>query len=291
MRNLKNIYIPKRYNYVAAFLTLSCNMKCDYCINAHGGSRAFRDSIISGRGWVEGLNRLICPQDLPITLQGGEPSLHPDFIWIINNIKADLKIDILTNLCFDIERFIEEIHPSRLCRAAPYPSIRVSYHPGGISLDTLIEKVLKMQKAGFSIGVYGILHPKFSEEILETQKKCRDSGIDFRLKEFLGEYDGMLCGTYRYPGAVGSNEKKKCLCRISEFIIGPDCDIYRCHHDLYKDFSPIGNLLDPDFKVEDIFRKCDQFGDCNPCDLKIKTNRFQIYGHASVDIKNTGTLR
>jgi len=40
------------------------------------------------------LNRLDCPVDLPITLQGGEPSLHPDFIWIIKNIKKSLNIDI-----------------------------------------------------------------------------------------------------------------------------------------------------------------------------------------------------
>jgi len=290
MKSLKNIYIPKRYNYIAAFLTLSCNMKCAYCISAHGGSRTFKDSIISGRGWIEGLNRLACSQDLPITLQGGEPSLHPDFVQIINNIKPGLKIDILTNLCFDVEGFIKAVNPSRFRRDALYPSIRVSYHPDHVSLDILIEGALRMQEADFSIGIYGILHPKYSQEALEAQKKCRDLGIDFRLKEFLGEYDGKLYGTYRYPEAVSGNERKKCLCRTSELIIGPDCDICRCHHDLYKNFPPVGNLLDPDFKIEDIFRECDRFGDCNPCDLKIKTNRFQIHGHTSVEIENIGVL-
>lgn len=290
MRNLKNIYIPKRYNYIATFLTLNCNMKCAYCINAHGGNRTFKNSIILGRGWIEGLNRLVCSQDLPITLQGGEPSLHPDFVWIINNIRPELKIDILTNLCFDVERFIGEVSPFRLCRDAFYPIIRVSYHPDHISLDDLIKKVLKMQKAGFSIGIYGILHPEFSKKALESQRKCRDLGIDFKLKEFLGDYNSKLYGTYRYPEAIGNNGRKKCLCRTSELIIGPDCDIYRCHHDLYKDFPPIGNLLDPDFIIEDIFRECDQFGNCNPCDLKVKTNRFQVYGHASVEIENIGVL-
>jgi len=62
--------------------------------------------------------------------------------------------------------------------------------------------------------------------------------------------------------------------------------VYRCHHDLYKGFPHIGNLLEPEFDIEDIFRDCDQYGDCNPCDLKIKTNRFQKFGHCSVDIKD-----
>jgi len=290
MKNLKKIYVPKRYNYIAAFLTLSCNMKCSYCINAHGRNGIFKDSIISGKEWIKGLNRLACSQDLPITLQGGEPSLHPDFVWIINNIRPDLKIDILTNLCFDVDKFIKEVSPSRLCRDALYPNIRVSYHPGQLSLDILIERVSKIYKAGFSIGIYGIRYPKFSQEILEAQKKCQDLGIDFRLKEFLGEYDSKLYGNYRYPEAVSNSERKKCLCRTSELIIDPNCDIYKCHHDLYNDFPSIGNLLDPDFKIEDMFRECDQFGKCNPCDLKVKTNRFQVHGHASVEVKNIGAL-
>ena len=265
-------------------------MKCAYCINAHGGSRTFNNSIVSGREWVEGLNRLVYSQDLPITLQGGEPSLHSDFVWIINNIRPELKIDILTNFFFDVGKFIEEVNPSRLFRDAHYPSIRVSYHPDHVNLDVLIEKVLKMQKVGFSIGIYGILHPRLSMKILEAQEKCRDLGIDFRHKEFLGEYEGKFYGTYRYPKGVGNNDKKKCLCRTSELIIGPNCDIYRCHRDLYKNFPSIGNLLDPDFVIEDIFRECNQFGDCNPCDLKTTTNRFQVYGHTSVEIENIGVL-
>ena len=290
MQNLKSIYTPKKYNYIATFLTLNCNMNCAYCINEHHGSRTSKNCIVSGKKWVEGLNRLVCPQDLPITLQGGEPSLHPDFIWMINNIKLDLKIDILTNLFFDVEKFIEEVSPSRFCRDALYPSIRVSYHPDHTNLDAFIKKVLKMKKAGFSIGIYGILHPNFSKVILKAQERCLGLGIDFRIKEFLGKYNGRVYGTYRYPEAINNNEQKKCLCRTSELIIGPDCNVYRCHHDLYKDFLPIGNLLDPDFIIEDIFRECNQFGNCNPCDLKIKTNRSQIYGHTSVEIKNVGAV-
>lgn len=75
------------------------------------------------------------------------------------------------------------------------------------------------------------------------------------------------------------------LYRTSELIVGPDGNIYRCHHDLYKNFSSIGNLLDPDFKIRNIFRECTQLGDCNPRDIKIKTDRFQVHGHTSIEIK------
>ncbi|MBU4342850.1 MAG: hypothetical protein KKG21_02450, partial [Candidatus Omnitrophica bacterium] len=39
-------------------------------------------------------------------------------------------------------------------------------------------------------------------------------------------------------------------------------------------------------KLEDAFRPCDWFGHCNPCDIKIKTNRRQVYGWTSVEIKD-----
>ena len=284
--SLRNIYLPERYNYIACFLTLDCDLKCDYCVNWFGGGNDYKRAIISGEEWIEALNRLVSRSDLPITLQGGEPSLYPDFIWIIQNIKTDLNIDILTNLCFDVDEFIRNINHLRLCREFPYPGIRASYHPPYMDLDKLTRKVLKMQRAGFSIGIFSILHPQFEDKVLDAQKKCHDLGIDFRTKEFLGEFNGQVYGTYLYPEAIGNDKRKRCLCRTSELIIGPDANIFRCHHDLYKNFPPIDNLLDPNFEIGDIFRECAQFGDCNPCDIKIKTNRFQVYGHTSVEIKD-----
>ncbi|MEW5692425.1 MAG: radical SAM protein [Candidatus Hydrogenedentota bacterium] len=281
---MKEIIIPQNYNYIAVFLFMGCNLKCDYCINYFEQGK-FNRRYLNGREWVEGLNRIKSRQDLPLTLQGGEPSLHPDFIYIINNIRQDLNIDILTNLQFDIDRFIKEVKPQRIKRDAPYASIRVSYHPSQMELHNTINRVLKMQNAGFSIGIWGVMHPTNQETLLEAQKKCQRLGIDFRLKEFLGDYSGRTYGKYKYPDAVLKKIKKKVLCKTTELIIGSTGDIYRCHSDLYENRKPIGNILDPEFEIQDIYRECDFYGHCNPCDVKIKTNRFQIYGHTSVDIK------
>ena len=64
--------------------------------------------------------------------------------------------------------------------------------------------------------------------------------------------------------------------------------MYRCHADLYKGRNPIGHILDEYFTEDSIeeFRECSFFGDCNPCDVKVKTNRFQVFGHTSVEIRN-----
>ncbi len=42
--------------------------------------------------------------------------------------------------------------------------------------------------------------------------------------------------------------------------------------------------MDENFELEERFRECDVFGHCNPCDVKLKTNRFQEFGHTSVEI-------
>ncbi|MBU1366306.1 MAG: radical SAM protein [Candidatus Omnitrophica bacterium] len=281
---MKAIVIPSTYNYIGAFLTLGCNYRCSYCINYfENGKFNFKNS--DGQDWVRGLNRIVSRDDLPVTLQGGEPSIHKDFIYIINNLKPELKIDILTNLQFDVEEFISKVDPQRLKRKAPYASIRVSFHPEVMDLGQTIEKVLKMQEAGFYIGIWGLLHPQYKDVILSAQGECVKLGIDFRTKEFLGSHSDKLYGTYKYKDACLMKEKRSVLCKTTEVLIAPDLKIYCCHSDLYAQRNSIGSLLDPNFQIKDEFRPCQYYGFCNPCDIKVKTNRFQNYGHSSVEIR------
>jgi MoaA/NifB/PqqE/SkfB family radical SAM enzyme len=280
---MKSIIIPSRYNYIAAFLSLACNLRCSYCINRFD-TLSYDKGSLSGEAWVRGLNRIASRPDLPVTLGGGEPSLHPDFIYILNHVRPELNIDILTNLQFDIAEFMRRVDPGRIKRDAPYASLRVSYHPETMQLEPLVEKVLRMQKAGYSIGIWGVLHPKQEREIERAKQYAESRGIDFRTKEFLGEFNGIMHGTIKYPGACDRMFEKRVLCRTTELIIGPAGGVYRCHSDLYEGRKPIGHILDPDFEIDDRLRPCEVFGHCNPCDVKIKTNRFQIFGHTSVEI-------
>ncbi len=282
---MKPIIIPQSYNYIAVFLSLTCNLKCSYCINYFEEGK-FIKKHLSGKDWVKGLNRIVSRDDLPISLQGGEPSLHKDFIHILNNIKSELNIDILTNLQFDEDAFIRNVNPNRIKRKSPYASIRVSYHPETTQLEPLVKKVLKFQNNGFSIGIWGVMHPAQEAEILRAKEYCSSLGIDFRTKEFLGEYNGVMYGTYRYEGACDKKFVKKVSCKTTELIIGSNGDVYRCHSDLYEGRKFIGNILDENFVIEDKFRGCDVFGHCNPCDVKLKTNRFQQFGHTSVEVKD-----
>lgn len=245
---------------------------------------------MSADNWIAAVNRLVLRDDLPLTLQGGEPTLHQGFFRIVNEVKPEIKMDLMTNLMFDVDAFIANVPVWRFTREAPYAAIRVSYHPGQNDIDDLVIKTVKLQEAGFRIGLYGIEHPdpKICRHILEVQKKCLKLGLDFRLKEFLGEYAGRMYGTFNYPDCVNAVGLKHCRCRTTELIADPAGYVYKCHADLYSGRNPIAHILDADFNEDiiDEFRECACYGTCNPCDVKVKTNRFQVFGHTSVEIQD-----
>jgi organic radical activating enzyme len=283
---------PKEHhNYIAFFLTLACNLKCPYCINLHDGGSRYKKANrkhMDVNDWIKAASRLILRDDLPLSLQGGEATLHKGFYRFVNEVKKEIQMDLLTNMTFDIDDFIRNVPVWRFTREAPYAAIRASYHPGQNNIDDLIQKTVRLQDAGFRIGIYGIAHPSIESEVLKAQDRCLKLGIDFRTKEFLGEWQGNLYGTFKYEGSVRGEELKQSECRTTEIIVDPAGYVYKCHADLYNGRDPFAHILDEEFNENsiDIFRACHFYGECNPCDVKVKTNRFQIFGHTSVEIKN-----
>jgi molybdenum cofactor biosynthesis enzyme MoaA len=292
--DLKQIYIPQDYNYIAVFLTLSCNLACKYCINLNeeGSTRAkVSRKHLNAEGWIKFLNSLnIGRDDLPITLQGGEPTLHKEFYEIVNGVRDDVKLDLLTNFLFDIDEFIARIDPKKFTRDAKYAAIRVSYHPGQNDIDDLVVRHHKMRDAGFYVGLYAVMTPWNEAHIKEVQAKCLAEGVDFRIKEYLGFDGNKWHGTYRHPEAISQKVEKYCECKTTELIVGPNGGVYRCHSDLYESRTPVSFVTDEGFDIEESYKPCFVFGHCNPCDIKVKTNRFQEFGHTSVDIRGIREL-
>jgi radical SAM protein with 4Fe4S-binding SPASM domain len=76
------------------------------------------------------------------------------------------------------------------------------------------------------------------------------------------------------------------MCRTTNILINPSGDIYRCQRDLLLAENPIGNILDPNLKIGYDFRECSNYGQCHPCDVKVKTNSKQQLGTTLVEIKD-----
>jgi hypothetical protein len=228
--------------------------------------------------WIRGLNRIVTIHNRPITLTGGEPTLYKGFYDLVAGVDKKINLDLLTNGSFDVKEFMRKIPPDRMKREAKYASIRISYHPGYTDHTTLENVAYDLHTAGYSVGIWGVetgADTGLLEENLEWL------GVDFRKKEYLDAKHG----TYKYPEAL-SGQRKSCMCRPSELLIAPDGKLYRCHSDLYRGINSYGHLLDETIELPSGFLPCDEFGLCNPCDIKAKFNRFQELGHCAVTIKD-----
>ena len=281
--------LPETFNYIGAFLTFRCPYKCSYCIIRFNGASMGRHMEVRGAEWIRFIERLQT-RTIPVTLQGGEPGMHPDFIEIVAEISRFHPIDILSNLAFDLNAFIRRVDPARLNRPAPYAPIRASYHPEQFTLETIVKRALALQEAGFRVGLYGVLHPDQKDEIMRAYQVCADLGIDFRTKPFLGIHQGLMHGEIAYSGACEGNPTHRCECAPSELLIAPDGAIHRCHHDLYNACTPVADIFECAPALSSAFRPCASFGSCNPCDVKVKNNRFQQFGHVSVRIRGIEPL-
>lgn len=272
--------------YIGVFLTFSCQYKCPYCINRHGDLSPRKH--LTGSQWSIGLSKIRSRPDLPLTLQGGEPTLHKDFYSLVYNLYIHGQyLDLLTNFDVNIDKWLAKIAPRFFSRPSPYPSIRVSYHPGQSPLLGLLYRVYRASKSGMSIGIWAVDHPAHRLEIRLVRRLARLLGIDYRLKEFLGWYDHAFYGEYKYEDAI-SHPAKSVLCKSNELLIAPDGYIHRCHADLYANRNPIGHILDSKLPEIGKWRPCDCCGDCSPCDVKLKTNRHQVSGYCSVEIQDCG---
>ncbi len=250
------MHLPSIYNYIGILLTLRCNFKCSYCLNWRIKKKERRTKY-----WLNALDRI--ETKLPITLSGGEPSVHKAFFPLLMNL--DKKFHLLTNLSFDVDYFIRNIPVDRFQNDKDYAPIRVSFHPGFSEKINAIERTRKLVDAGFRVGMY-VVETDENKPIIESLRKI--DWLDLQVKPYIDH-------------EVRVNKKRMRRCAITELIVGPDGMVYKCHRDLYKGENPIGDLSTMNF-INYCYRNCMNADECHPCDIKTKRNRFGKPGYSSV---------
>ncbi|NFV81184.1 hypothetical protein [Magnetospirillum aberrantis] len=255
--------IPQHLNYVGAFLTLECNLDCSYCINDpdQAGKRrssfAGQGATLSPEQWVLALGRIPARDDLPITLQGGEPTLFgkgKGLGILLGGVPN--RFDLLTNMALKPAAFAAAVAgcQDKLRRDAPYPSIRVSWHPaemhrvwGTRAFAELVERCVGLGEYGFrvhpdkrlsDVGIYMVDVP--GNHLHDEMLALAAGKVPVETKEFLGMHEGRLYGTYLYPFSTnllagGYHDRTlECECRTSELLIDPQGFVWQCHAFLYQ---------------------------------------------------------
>src|SRR3990167_4472381 len=260
-------------NYIAVFLTMGCNLNRGYCINdpTQAGSRnkmfplvskSKRKEMTPGE-WGAALNRIPFRDDLPLTLQGGEPTLYHGGKGIGEIIaQTPHHYDLLTNFALKPETFAESLNGRqyKFQRDAPYTSIRVSCHADemnrtwkGRGFEELVNRCEALRAYGFDVspvkaesdvGIYMVAHP--SNKVTPEMEAIYAGRVPFETKEFLGVHDGKLYGTYKYQHSVDlvssgvHSDTLACECRTSELLIDPLGFVWGCHYYLYESWANCG---------------------------------------------------
>lgn len=202
---MNKIIVPKNYDYVGVYLTDRCHLSCPYCITLHSGSSFGRHKMrnLAPEEWIEGLNRLELPQDVHVTLQGGEPLLYKGTWKILENVRH--KVDIMTALppFLTKQRFLALKTLAWNSRKAPYPPIRVSYHKGQNNYKELIERIAELKEI-LSIGLYYLEYPVYDKsDIADLKEYAEKFKVELRVWEGLYQNRRIQSAGSAPPQGIG----------------------------------------------------------------------------------------
>jgi len=291
----KIINAPFNY-YFGAFLNLSCSLPCEYCVQkiTLPEQPIAHYPMVSGEKWVEALNSIAgrtkkrflrLPKRKKISITGGEPSLHPDFVYILNNLDRDWKITVTSN--FTSPFFDKDIRHLKAIKRRRNLKFNASYHFMYTPLEKFIGNVLKVKKAGHAVhSIFMVAHPAHMDRVEECRQRLLKIHPIVKLQRFFGRYNGNLypcedaydvvCeqedGIRNYEAyREGFNQKMKqdIYCSMKKVLFAPNGDIYNCHYKLYTGHKDrFGNLFDEDVYIvmPEEFFLCHDYGFCNPCD-------------------------
>jgi len=283
--------------YFGVFLTLGCSLNCDYCVQKislpHQPIAHY--PLVSGKEWVAALNaiagrrkrkNIIITKKKKISITGGEPTLHPDFVYIINNLDRDWNITITSN--FTSPFFEAEAQGLKQIKKRSKLKFNGSFHFLYTSVDKFIENTLKIKKAGLFVHTLFIVgHPGYIEEIKRYKKRLLEIHPIVKVQRFFGYYQGKLyprqreeynieyeqqdgiCNYKEYERGFSQGASQDIYCRMNKVLFAPNGDIYNCHYKLYTGHKDkLGNLFAENVNIivpRDYFF-CHDYGFCNPCD-------------------------
>lgn len=238
------------------YLTFACNLNCDYCaINKYNlpENKSKSYSITKGEKWIEAINRI----GKNVTFTGGEPTLHPDFIKIINNIDKKIFILVDTNFCWSDEftqRYINEItRPVRFYG---------SYHPSSGKPERVIKVINKLREHNLIEGVIHIVNPNDDDFFKEAQEKFKQNGwYLLKTENITNSFEGC-----------SMSFRKTVKCSGKEIFIAPNGDRYQCVSKLLRMKDPLENIFNENIKEGKVSCVCPDYGFCSSCDswFKIK---------------------
>jgi sulfatase maturation enzyme AslB (radical SAM superfamily) len=176
-----------------------CNYKCAYCsvrlfekVNENiVNDKSVREIADSWKNIYEkyGSSR--------IRLTGGEPSIYPGFFSILKELTKYHRLQLGTNLSFDINKFCDVADPEKV-------RVDVSLHCEYVKLEDFVKKIELLKKNRFKVSVSYVAYPDFIKNISLAKREIENMDLPFFVHPFSGVYKGKV-----YPLSYTEEEKKQ----------------------------------------------------------------------------------
>ncbi len=278
------------------FLNLDCNLNCYYCIQKISLPKKplGRYKGRTGKEWVEALNaisgrtqrRLLRgPRIKKLSILGGEPTVYPDFLYVINNLDKHWKITVTSN--FDSPFFGQDVRFFKQIKNKARLRFNGSLHFIHTPIERFISNVQKLKKAKIPVHtLFVVAHPAYLDKARDYKRRLLRIHPRVKLQRFLGFHNGKLYpqesgykiaqeqkdGISNYPlyqEGFGQKTASPIFCHSDKVLIAPNGDIYNCHYAVYTgQKDKLGNLFDDEVRIRipRYYFLCYDFGFCNPCD-------------------------
>jgi len=272
------------------FVTWKCNYKCEYCWQETVADvyRKHGHADVSAERWVEAIGGLAPSK---ISLTGGEPTVHPQILELVSGLGAIAPVYITSNLgkSFDVDGWISRVSPERL------ESLMLSFHPTQVSWEDFEAKWRRLSGhySGKKVGIELVQYPKnvpYTERVLRLADELgtRSRNIDPyheqppTKREAPGDGPCDISPDFRTQEKPELSERPEtapryCLAGMRRVNIDPLGDVYTCMSAVDRSklwgqnalghYKPLGNILEPGFKLNDEPTLCWETFRCSGCDV------------------------
>jgi len=229
-------------------VTGNCTYDCRYC------TLHYKEPYHYPLETLKLINDLSKNKNIILTLFGGEPTLHPDFLRILEELDPKIDLGVFTNLSKGLSYF------EKVLEIRPDLKFETSYHPSQTDLKKYLETIEYLVSKNVKVSVafmydtpYNMLQEVY-EEICSVCSDVTPFKIDYKdqgftteeVKWFLNqnknktrkiylkyEKEGIIQEKDTTPGFLWANNINnfkyyRCDCGKSCFYISSQGDVYPC---------------------------------------------------------------
>jgi sulfatase maturation enzyme AslB (radical SAM superfamily) len=248
----------------SVFLTFSGTANCSYCVQNYSFLHGRKDSPLKGTLKVDQWLKINDINNKPesLVIQGGEPLLYKDIVYVLEGLHTFKQLQVVTNLTKEISLISERVNSIRTHSV----KFECSFHENAIDFKTFVHRALTLKESGLlgSVRIVDV-NPK---KTLMYISKFADYDINLIPLYQIGFTEKGKLSVYDNEEASNLIRKPPVLCKVAQVLFSPNGDIYNCCTKLYwgDQKSSFGNLV-AGFEMPNGYYVCHDFGFCNPCQI------------------------